>query len=202
MTGADTETLVGTGPADPPVAGPEALRGPPWNVLAGGVGYFAFFSIFPALLLAFTIFGFVLQGQPQLLADLRDYVSEFLPGFVQTPDNPEGIITLEPPTSGTVSSVVSIVGLLIAGLGWLGALREGIRAIFGWTASRGTRSRSVARPRGHGRSRRRHRRLGRRGRDRGRRGGWLAGLVGLGSRGWPLTLVAPRRCGPRWSIIA
>lgn len=163
------------------------------NVLAGGVGYFAFFSIFPALLLAFTIFGFVLQGQPQLLADLRDYVSEFLPGFVKSPDNPDGIITLEPPTNValTVGTVVSMVGLLIAGLGWLGALREGIRAIFGVDGEPGnpvtTKLRdllvmvvlgvgivvSAAV-----------------GAIAGAAAGWLAGLVGLGSQGWPLTLVS------------
>ena len=32
------------------------------NLLAGGVTYFAFFSLFPALALAFTLFGIVLQG--------------------------------------------------------------------------------------------------------------------------------------------
>ena len=30
------------------------------NVLAAGVGYFAFFSVFPAVALAFSVFGFVL----------------------------------------------------------------------------------------------------------------------------------------------
>ena len=34
------------------------------DLLAAGVGYFAFFSIFPALALAFAIFGFVLQEPP------------------------------------------------------------------------------------------------------------------------------------------
>ena len=34
------------------------------NLLAGGVTYFAFFSIFPAVALAFTIFGALLRGTP------------------------------------------------------------------------------------------------------------------------------------------
>ena len=42
------------------------------NLLAGGVGYFAFFSIFPAVALAFTVFGFVLRNQPQLLQAIED----------------------------------------------------------------------------------------------------------------------------------
>lgn len=102
------------------------------NVLAGGVGYFAFFSIFPALALAFTIFGLVLRDQPGLLDDLRGYVDEALPGFVKTADNPEGIIELKAPSGAALSitGVVGLGGLLFAGLGWLSALRDGIRAIF------------------------------------------------------------------------
>lgn len=109
------------------------------NLLAGGVGYFAFFSIFPALALAFTVFGLVLRNQPGLLDDLRAYVDEALPGFVKSQENPDGIIELQTP-SGTALSVTGLVGLgglLIAGLGWLSALRDGIRAIFGVEGSPG-----------------------------------------------------------------
>ena len=42
------------------------------NVLAGGVGYFAFFSIFPAFALAFTVFGLVLQDRPDLVDAIAD----------------------------------------------------------------------------------------------------------------------------------
>ncbi len=40
------------------------------NVLAGGIAYFAFFSIFPALIAALTIVGFLMQGVPEV----RDWV--------------------------------------------------------------------------------------------------------------------------------
>jgi membrane protein len=163
------------------------------NVLAGGVGYFAFFSIFPALLLAFTVFGLVLQGQPQLLDDLRDYVSETLPGFVKTDANPDGIIALEQPSGATltVSGVVSLAGLLIAGLGWLGALRDAIRAVFGVKGEPGNLVTTKLRD------------LGVMvvlgvgivfsaavGAVAGAAAEWLADLVGLGSQGWPLTVVS------------
>lgn len=103
------------------------------NLLAGGVGYFAFFSIFPALALAFAVFGLVLRDQPGLLDDLRGYVDEALPGFVRSEQNPQGIIELKAPSGATLSitGLVGLAGLLIAGLGWLSALRDGIRAIFG-----------------------------------------------------------------------
>lgn len=101
------------------------------NLLAGGVTYFAFFSIFPAIALAFTIFGLVLQDQPGLLEEIKSYLNEVLPGFIQDGDN--GLIPLEAPQSSTLSvtGAVGFLGLLWAGLGWLGALRDGIRAIFG-----------------------------------------------------------------------
>lgn len=163
------------------------------SLLAGGVGYFAFFSVFPALLLAFTIFGFVLRDQPQLLADTRNAVEDILPGFVRTPENPDGIISIEPPRSRTltIGSIVSVLGLVLAGTGWLDALRNGIRAVFGAPGDPGNlvvkklkdlgvlavlgvmivASAAV-------------------GGVAGKAAGWLAELVGLDGRGWVLTVVS------------
>ncbi|MFC7491487.1 MULTISPECIES: YihY/virulence factor BrkB family protein [unclassified Knoellia] len=102
------------------------------NLLAGGVTYFAFFSIFPAVALAFTIFGVLLQDNEQWLDQIRSYLDSTLPGFIKQGDN-DGLIPLEVPTGNTltVTGLVGLGGLLFAGLGWLGALRDGIRAIFG-----------------------------------------------------------------------
>ena len=101
------------------------------NLLAGGVTYFAFFSIFPAVALAFTIFGVLLQDNQQWLDQIKDYLNETLPGFVKDGDN-GGLIPLEAPSGNTltVTGLIGVAGLLWAGLGWLGALRDGIRAIF------------------------------------------------------------------------
>lgn len=102
------------------------------NLLAGGVTYFAFFSIFPAVALAFTVFGVLLRDNPQWLDQIRDYLNGTLPGFIKEGDN-DGLIPLETPSGSTltVTGLVGLAGLLLAGLGWLGALRDGIRAIFG-----------------------------------------------------------------------
>ena len=62
------------------------------NVLAGGISYFAFFSIFPAVALAFTVFGFVLQNRPDLLQAVADGLQQYLPGFVKDAQHPNGII--------------------------------------------------------------------------------------------------------------
>lgn len=107
------------------------------SLLAGGVTYFAFFSIFPLIALAFTVFGLVLQGNDELLGQIRDYLNETLPGFVKEGD--EGLIPIEAPSGNTLTltGLVGVAGLLWAGLGWLGALREGIRGVFGVSGSVG-----------------------------------------------------------------
>jgi membrane protein len=107
-----------------------AARG---GVLAGGVAYFAFFSVFPAVTLGFAIFGFVLRGQPHLFHDVVSSVSTTLPGIVQDSAHPDGIIDAsKPPTPNvlTITGAVSLVVLVFSGLGWLSGLREGIRAMF------------------------------------------------------------------------
>ena len=109
------------------------------DLLAAGVAYFAFFSIFPALALAFAIFGFVLQDRPDLIATIADSLNQALPGMVKTADNPDGIISLSAPASLTltVTGIIAFVTLLLAGLGWVGSLRTGIRTVFGLKASDG-----------------------------------------------------------------
>jgi membrane protein len=109
------------------------------DLLAAGVAYFAFFSIFPALALAFAIFGFVLQGHPELLMTIADSLDKALPGMVRTADNPDGIISVSAPASLTltVTGIIAFVTLLLAGLGWVGALRTGIRSVFGLKAATG-----------------------------------------------------------------
>lgn len=117
------------------------------DLLAAGVGYFAFFSIFPALALAFAIFGFVLQGRPDLVDTIAESLNATLPGMVKTASHPEGIISIEAPASLTltVTGIISFVMLLLAGLGWVGALRTGIRGIFGLEASTDNLVRTKAR---------------------------------------------------------
>ena len=110
------------------------------GVLAAGVGYFAFFSIFPAVALAFTVFGFVLKGHPDLLASIAELLNKNLPGFVQDAQHPKGLISMRAaPGAGalTLTGVIAFISLVLAGLGWLGSAREGIRAVFGVQGSGG-----------------------------------------------------------------
>lgn len=162
------------------------------NLLAGGVGYFAFFSVFPAVLLAFTIFGFVLRNQPDVLDQVKSSINGMLPGFVKTRSNPNGVINVNAPTKAalSVSGIIAVVGLILAGTGWLSALRDAIRQIFGVHGAPGNFILAKLRD------------LGVLvvlgvaivlsavvGSVAGAAAQWLAGLIGLG-QGWILTVVA------------
>ena len=117
------------------------------NLLASGVAYYAFFSVFPALALAFAVFGFVLQGRPDLIDAIARSLNDTLPGMVKTAGNPDGIIGLSAPstTTLTITGIVSVVTLLLTGLGWITALRTGIRGVFGLEAATGNMIRSKVR---------------------------------------------------------
>ncbi|MEJ7796448.1 MAG: YihY/virulence factor BrkB family protein [Nocardioides sp.] len=81
------------------------------NFLAATVSYYAFVSIFPLLLLASSIFGFVLQGRPELQdAALTSALAQF-PIIGAQLGAPEGL-------TGSVTAVV--VGALAATYGALG----------------------------------------------------------------------------------
>jgi membrane protein len=94
---------------------------------------FAFFSLFPATALAFTVFGFVLRGHPDLLRTIFNHLGAYLPGLVKDAQHPEGLIPIQPPQAValTITGDLAFLVLVLAGLGWLRATREGIRAVFG-----------------------------------------------------------------------
>ncbi len=109
------------------------------NLLSAGIGFYGFFSIFPAVAIAAIVFGLVLNGRPELLAAVGDSLNTTLPGFIKTASNPQGLVELKPPAVSalTLGGVVALVSLLLSGIGWIGALRDGIRTIFGAQGSPG-----------------------------------------------------------------
>ena len=117
------------------------------SILAAGVGYFAFFSIFPAAALAFSVFGFVLRGHADLLATVIGHLSTYLPGLMHDSQHPKGLISTQPPQAValTITGVIAFVVLVLAGLGWLRATREGIRAVFAARGSGGSLIANTAR---------------------------------------------------------
>ena len=113
-----------------------AARG---NLLSAGIAFYGFFSVFPAVALAAAVLGLVLRGRPDLVDSITTTASSSLPGVIKTSAHPEGLIALSAPSVSvvTISGLVGLVGLVLAGTGWVGALRDAIRAVFGMSGAPG-----------------------------------------------------------------
>jgi membrane protein len=93
------------------------------------------------------VFGFVLRDHPDLLSSIFDQLSAYLPGLVKDVKHPDGLIPARAPQglTLTITGVIAFVILVLAGLGWLRAVREGIRAVFGARGSGGNLVTNLAR---------------------------------------------------------
>ena len=109
------------------------------NLLASGIAFYGFFSIFPAVAIAAVVFGFVLRNNPELLTAVGDSLNRTLPGFIKSPAHPEGLVELKAPAVSvlTLGGLIALVGLVLSGVGWIGAMRDGIRSLFGAPGSPG-----------------------------------------------------------------
>lgn len=103
------------------------------NLLAGGITYVALFSVVSTLVVGFTVLGTVMSRRGELRDRVIASVDEQLPGLLDVGAD-GGLVAPEDLFRTDVVSVAGIVGLLVAlvfGLGWLDAVRQGIRAVFG-----------------------------------------------------------------------
>jgi membrane protein len=92
--------------------------------LASGVTYFGFLSFFPLVALAFSICGFVVDAYPQARDKLTDQINNYLPGLADKLN----VTTIGDAKIGV--GVIGIVGLMLAGLGWIDALRDALRLLW------------------------------------------------------------------------
>ncbi len=97
------------------------------DLYAAGITYFGFLALFPLLLLAVSVAGFVLAGRPDLLQDLIGEIRTAVPGDLGQ-QLVDGLDTVTE-QRGTVG-IIGLVGLLYAGLGWMGKLRVAIQTIW------------------------------------------------------------------------
>lgn len=103
-------------------------------VFAAGIAYFAMFSLFAALAVAVTAVGFLLRGSPAFRDAVVQGLDSFLPGLLTDAPGTGGVIDLDSLVQSgalTLTGVIGLVVLLFTALGWLGSVREGIRAVFG-----------------------------------------------------------------------
>lgn len=94
--------------------------------MSAAIAYYGFLSLFPLLLLALSIVGFVLAGRPGLQEDVAGSISEAVPGLsTLIRDNLEGLVKAR---AGV--GVIALAGLLWTGMGVAGAARNALRRIF------------------------------------------------------------------------
>lgn len=98
-------------------------QGQKGDYLAAGITYFTVLAIFPLLMVAFSIAGFVLFRNPDLLAQARDQITENVPGSMGDQLND---LMNQAIGSRTSVGVIGLVGGLYAGLGWMGNLRAAL----------------------------------------------------------------------------
>jgi membrane protein len=105
----------------------ERFRDGHGNHYAAAITYFSFLALFPLLLLAVAVVGFVLQANPDLQQRLFDSITSNLPGeFGTTVKN--SIDAAVRARAGV--GVLGLVGVALTGLGWVGNLRAAINAMW------------------------------------------------------------------------
>ncbi|GGL24528.1 inner membrane protein YhjD [Nocardia jinanensis] len=90
---------------------------------AAGITYFTVLSLFPLLMIAFAIAGFVLAGNSELLGELQEKVVENIPG--EMGDQLNDLIDQAVRSRGTVGVLGLLTGLY-SGLGWMANLRKAL----------------------------------------------------------------------------
>ncbi|WP_295623723.1 YhjD/YihY/BrkB family envelope integrity protein [uncultured Corynebacterium sp.] len=97
------------------------------NHFAAGVTYFSVLSVFPLLMLAFAILGFVLRGNDELMQSIQDAITENLSGEMG-----ETVTSIIDSAVGQAGGVFTIgfVTALWSGLSWMGNLRMGVTALW------------------------------------------------------------------------
>ncbi|MBF6212420.1 inner membrane protein YhjD [Nocardia puris] len=90
---------------------------------AAGITYFTVLSLFPLLMVAFAIAGFVLAGNPELFRELQDKIVELIPG--EFGDQVNQLVDQAVSSRGTVG-VLGLLGGLYTGLGWMANLRAAL----------------------------------------------------------------------------
>ena len=90
---------------------------------AAGITYYTVLALFQLLMVAFSAAGFVLAGNSDLLDQIRERITENIPGEMGSQIND---LINQAISSRTGVGVIGLVGALYAGLGWMGNLRAAL----------------------------------------------------------------------------
>lgn len=94
---------------------------------AAGITYFSILSLFPILMLSFSVAGFFLAARPELLDEMRQAITDAVPGSLG--DTVNNLVESAIASRSTVG-VVGLLGALYTGLGWVANLREALSAMW------------------------------------------------------------------------
>ncbi|MFC0114857.1 inner membrane protein YhjD [Kibdelosporangium aridum] len=98
------------------------------NQFAAAITYFSVLSLFPLLMIAFAVAGFILAAQPELLAQLKDGITKAVPGTLGNTINE--VVTTALDSKGTVG-ILGLLAALYSGVGWMTNLRDALTAQWG-----------------------------------------------------------------------
>src|SRR3954447_5187637 len=101
--------------------------------IAAGLTYYAFLSFFPLLVVAFAVVGYLITIDPGLQQQVESTLSDNFPGLVGKGPNQLHVSTFSSAKNWTAA--VGLVGLIWTGLGWLDAVRNGLRVMWGMEQS-------------------------------------------------------------------
>lgn len=102
------------------------------SMMAGTISYFAFFSIFPAVMLLIGAFGYVI-GYERAVSAVLSYIHSFIPQKISLiDDNLRGIVA-----NSKTLGVIGLIGLVWAGSGIFGVLETGLNRICRINKNRG-----------------------------------------------------------------
>jgi len=98
---------------------------------AAGIALFGYLALFPLAVLAFIAFGVVLTNFPDVRAEVEDFLKDALPLLFDPKGEEEPVDIQKVATVTKNAGIVSVIGLLIAGLGWVDSTMEGVRRMQG-----------------------------------------------------------------------
>jgi membrane protein len=113
------------------------------GLIAAGVGFFAMFAIFPALAALIALVGF--WADPAVVREVLDLMAEFVPAeaFAIISDQASRLIGTTPRTMGWASALSLLAAAWSARRG-VGALAQGLNAIYGGTRRGSLRDAALA----------------------------------------------------------
>lgn len=93
---------------------------------AAAITYFSVLALVPLLMIAFSVVGFVLAGNPELLNRLQQSIAEAVPSE-QLSELIYNVVRKAIEQAGAVGAI-GLVGALYSGLGWMTNLRDALTA--------------------------------------------------------------------------